>query len=318
MVILPGEGKYAGQLRCIQYLREVLNHFVGESLSGNVAVRRVTSISRSGIEAVLIDPEEARLGAAKEKSEDGEAPRLAGTVDRWTPFVASNGRRVRVSCVLEPVFELKSYTRIGNRIARRVLAMDTEQPLSIDETQRLSRSDIERIDLATIARGLDRLSNEAGAGDQLSLIVPASYVSLSNRNGRTALADSFAEARRFVKTGVMCEIRDIEGVPQLSLIDATSMIKSFSMLMIGGLAAAPDRGHGNLRGAGLQALSFEAPLAIVGDAEFGGWARDAIRAAKLIAKSVIIYRLNSPRHAAIAALLGASHASLRVEGKSGL
>ena len=48
-----------------------------------------------------------------------------------------------------------------------------------------------------------------------------------------------------------------------------------------------------------------------GDAEFMGWTRAAVQAAKRIAKSVIIYRLGSTRQAGMAALLGASHASLQ-------
>jgi hypothetical protein len=77
------------------------------------------------------------------------------------------------------------------------------------------------------------------------------------------------------------------------------------------LSTAPEQGYGNLRDAGLRAVSFEAPGAIVGDAEFFGWAKRSIRAAKLIAKSVMIYRSASLRHAGIAGLLGASHAGLR-------
>ena len=178
--------------------------------------------------------------------------------------------------------------------------------------QHLSRGDIEKIDSATIARGLHRLRTETG--DQLTLIIPVSFVSLSNRQGRASLAVLFEQARAFVKTGVICEVCDIEGVPQAALVAATSLIKPYCLFLIGRLAAPPDRGHANLREAGLQAVSFEAPPNLSGDAEFAGWAKASIGAAKLIAKSTIVYRLNSPRMAGMAALLGASHASLRFEG----
>ena len=311
LVALPDERKFAAQLRCLRYLREVLMHFFGEAPTANITVREVTRITGDGLEATLVDPVNAAQAAEEEKTQAVEAEGGAGPIDRWTPFVASNGHKVRVSCVLEPVLELKNYGRIGNRIARRVLRTDTEQPLTVAEIQNLSRSDIEKIDLATIARGLHRLRTETDGEHALTLIIPVSFVSLSSRQGRATLATLFEEAKSLVKTGVICEVCDIEGVPQTALLSATSLIKPYCMFLIGCLSAPPEQGLDNLRGAGLQALSLEAPAAMTGDAEFLRWAKGAIAAAKRIAKSVVIYRLGSARHAGMAALLGASHASMR-------
>jgi hypothetical protein len=311
LIALPNERKFAAQLRCLRYLRDVLTRFLGEARRSDLTVRSVSQINRDGIEAELVDPVAVALAARGETEAAEREEAAAGPIDRWTPFVASNGQKVRVSCALEPVYELKRYARIGNRIVRRVLRVDSGKPLTLDELARLSRADIEKIDSATIARGLHRLRNETG--DQLTLIIPVSFVSLSNRQGRASLAVLFEQARAFVKTGVICEVCDIEGVPQTALVAATSLIKPYCLFLIGRLAAPPDRGHANLREAGLQAVSFEAPQALSGDAEFAGWAKAAIGAAKLIAKSTIVYRLGSPRRAGMVALLGASHASLRFE-----
>jgi len=234
----------------------------------------------------------------------------SASVDRWSPFVAANGARVRVSCVLEPVFELRTYGRIGNRIARRVIRTDDEEVLTPAELQNLSRADIERIDLATIARGLGRLRAEESGERQLSLIIPVSYISLSHRGGRAALAGLLREAKELVQTGVIVEVCDIEGVPQAALLEATSLIRPYCMFIIGRLNGAPDNALGNLHNAGLSGVSFEAPPVFAGDAEFMGWTKAAVHAAKRIAKSVIVYRLGSTRQAGMASLLGASHASL--------
>jgi hypothetical protein len=316
LVVLPSEGKFAAQARCVRYLREVLTYFLGEARLSDLTIREVIRIGANGLDAALIDTVGLKAAAEAEALHRDAGRPPDGTVDRWTPFVASNGRIVRVSCALEPVFGLKNYERIGNRIVRRVLNADTEAPLTAAELQDFSRGDLEKIDLATIARGMERLRIEAGDERQLSLIIPVSYITLSHGHGRASVAALFAEAKIFVRTGVICEVCDIESVPQPALLTATSLIKSHCMFVIGRLAAAPDRGLGNLRDAGLQAVSFEAPQALVGDAEFLGWAKAAIAAAKLIAKSALIYRLNSPRHAGLAALLGASHASLRPQASS--
>jgi hypothetical protein len=309
LVAAPSLRKFAAQLRCFRCLRDILTHFLGEPRPADLVVREVTTITKDGLEAALVDPVAAAVAAERERAQDDED--TGASVDRWAPFVASNGRRIRVSCVLEPVYELRSYTRIGNHIVRRVLHMDTEIELTPAELLALSRADIERIDCATIARGLDRMRSEQPSDQPLSLIIPVSYISLSTTKTRAALARLFAEAKELVKTGIICEVCDIEGVPQGALLAATSLIKPFCVLLVGRLNISPDRGLRNLRSAGLQAISFDAPGGVLGDAEFQGWARAAIKAAKAVAKPVLIYRLGSLRHAGMVGLLGASHATLR-------
>ena len=195
------------------------------------------------------------------------------------------------------MFELKTYTRIGNRIARRVLDMNTEEPLSTAELQALSRSDIVKIDFATIARGLDRLRADTSDERHPSLIIPVSFISLSSQEGRAALAGMFKDAATYVRAGVICGIRDFEGVPQAALLTATSLIKPSCMFIVGGLSSVPDKTLGNARGAGLQAISFDAPQKPSATPSFWAGARSAIGAAKLVAKSVMIYRLDSARRA---------------------
>jgi hypothetical protein len=315
LVVLPHDTRTTAQVRCLRFLRAILTYFLGEARPSDLTVREVTRIMPDGLEAMLVDPD-LTLSAEAERPAGAAANTApaAGLVDRWTPFVATNGKKVRVSCVLEPVFELKHYARIGNRIARRVLCVDTEEPLSAAEVLSLSRSDIEKIDLATIARGLDRLRVEAGGEDNLTVLIPVSFVSLSNRQGRAAVGALFDEAKAFVKAGVICEVCDIEGVPQAALLEACTLMKPYCLFLVGRLKTSPAQGLGNLRNTGLQAVSFEAPQGMDGDAEYQGWAKAAIAAAKPIAKSVMIYRLASARRAAMAALLGASHASVSTAG----
>ena len=307
LVVLPTERKFAAQARCLRYLREILTYFLGEAHPADLVVRCVTRIGEQGLEARLVDPVAVGVGAEREAREARAAEAAA---ERGAPFTVADGSRVRVSCVLEPVFELRRFARIGNRIARRVIRMGDDVALTPAELANLSRADIERIDVATIARGVDRLRSQ-GQGHDLTLIVPASFISLSNRNSRAALAGLFGEAKALVETGVICEVCDIEAVPQAALIEATSLIRPYCMFLTGHLAGAPDAALANLRDTGLHALSFEAPRGIEGDAEFLGWAKASVRLAKRVARSVLIYRVASNRHAGLAAMVGATHVSLR-------
>jgi len=307
LVIMPGERKFAAQARCLRYLGEILTYFLGEAHPADLAVRCVSAIGAHGLEARLVDP--AAVGVAAER-EDREARAAEAASERGAPFTAADGTRVRVSCVLEPVFELKRFARIGNRIARRVIRMSDEVALSAVQLANLSRADIEKIDVATIARGVDRLRSQ-GQERELTLIIPVSFTSLSNRGSRAALAGLLGEAKALVETGVICEVRDIEAVPQTALVEATSLIKPYCMFLTGGLAAAPGPALANLKDTNLHALSFEAPAQVGGDAEFLGWAREAVTSAKRVVRSAMIYRVGTARQAGLAAMVGATHASLR-------
>jgi hypothetical protein len=222
-IVHPDLGPLAGQMACLRYLREVLNHFLGESSMASAGILQVTRIADGQVEAHRVDPS-SHSAADLEAEAAAEAARAGGprSVDRWTPFVTADGRQLRVSATLEPVYEVKAFSRIGFRMIRRVLARrrDEEEELPPAQVALLSTADLLRVDLATIARGVGRL--EVEKEQQLSLIVPISYTSLSSQKGRTELVKQLKEAGSRVKLGVICEIVDVEGVPPGVLLSAAS------------------------------------------------------------------------------------------------
>ena len=251
------------------------------------------------------DIEAVRLPAWKE----GE-PLPPSRVNQWTPpFVANDGRQLRISATLEPVYELKGFTRIGFRMIRRVIVVATGEELTDQQAAALSAGDLLRADLATITRGIDRLKAESGGDQQLSLIVPISFSSLSSQRGRAELTAPVKEAGSLVKLGVICEILDIEGVPAGALLSASALVRPFSLLVVGRLNTPTPSSIARLTGAGLQALSFECPKNL-GDAEFMGWAHTMIVPARKVARSILVYGVSSPQRAGALVSLGASHVSL--------
>jgi len=173
----------------------------------------------------------------------------------------------------------------------------------------LSTADMLRVDLATVVRGIDRLVAETSGEQQLSLIVPLSFTSLSSQKGRTEFAKQLRKAGGLVRLGVICEIGDIDGVPPSALLAATSLVRPFALLVAGRLMNTKPAAISRLEGAGLQAISFECSPGM-GEAEFIGWATSTIKSAKRVAKSVMVYGARSPKQAATLASLGASHVSL--------
>jgi hypothetical protein len=230
-------------------------------------------------------------------------------VDRWTPFVTADGRELRVSATLDPVFEAKGFNRIGFRLIRRVISVryNGEDELSAQQVSQLSTAELLRVDLATIARGIGRL--EAEEEQQRTLIVPISYTSLASMKGRGELVDRLKGAGDLVKLGVICEVLDVEGVPPSVLISAVSLVKPFALLVVGRLTDTSPKAILRLEGTGLQALSFECPPDL-GEPEFQAWAAGAVITAKRVAKAVLVYGAGTPARAGILAALGASHVSV--------
>jgi hypothetical protein len=350
-VVHPDLGRVAGQASCLRYLREVLNHFLGESHMAAAGIMQVTRIGKGRLEAAPVDAAstEAALDGARPGEDDEPAataptpaavaaapaaepapdpsatPALAGAgagdedeirpgqANPWTPFVSTDGRRLRVSATLEPVYELKGFSRIGFRMIRRIVLIATGEDLSPQQVAALSPGDLLRADMATITRGIGRLAGETHGEQQLSLIVPVSFVSLSSQRGRAELTAPLRQAGGLVKLGVICEILDIDGVPQGVLLAATSVVKPLSLLVVGRVAVQDPKAIAGLAGAGLKALSFECPQGL-GDAEFMAWATATVGAAKKIARSVLVFRVGSPERAAAVASVGATHASLLPAG----
>jgi hypothetical protein len=324
-VVHPDLSRIAGQAACLRYLREVLNHFLGDSHMAAAGIMQVTSIGKGRLEAARVDAAQAEASIADGQSAAAAAPSAsesaagagkplpspspAGQVNRWTPFVSTDGRQLRVSATLEPVYELKGFTRIGFRMIRRVVVIATGEDLTPKQVAALSPGDLLRADMATITRGIDRLSAEAGDEQLLSLIVPVSFVSLSSQRGRSEVSVPLRQAGGLVKLGVICEILDIDGVPQGVLLAATSMVRPLALLVVGRVAVPTPNVIAGLAGGGLQALAFECPPGL-GDAEFVGWATAAVGAAKKIVKSVLVFRVGSAQRAGTLASLGATHVSL--------
>lgn len=308
LVVQPMLGKFSAQVSCLRYLRDLLSHFLGGAAPEAADVLEVTSLTGGRIFAAEIDRAYAFTAAKTEPPivplEDDNLP------TPWNPFIAADGRTLKVSCHLEPVFELKTFSQIGFRIARRVLMMPGEIELGPQELRNLTTSDIEKVDLATIARGVSRLHSEQGNAKQPTLFLPVSYTTLASQRGRGPLIERFKQATRGVEKGLVCEITNIEGVPGSALAAVAVLIKPFCLIVVGKLREAPGRTPEDLRGVRLQGVAFEAGPHPLEAADFSLWAERAVANARRVTRSVIIHGLSGPEYLGLAGLAGATHASL--------
>jgi hypothetical protein len=304
LVCQPELARLAGQAFCLRLLRDILHHFLGAAEPADVAVHEVLQISATGVEARPVDPRAAEAAAAA----DGETVNAAlGPVAVWTPFVASNGCQVELTCTLDPVIELKGRTTIGLRLRRSVADATSGREFSGPELARLSRSDRLRIDIGAIALGLAELRRGRAEAPPMALILPVSFSSLSNLDDRARIVSAFKEARAYARQGLICELRDIDGVPATTLQAASTMIAPSSLFVVGHLEQFTRLDARVLKEAGLRGISTESPPFLEAG-EFLDWAKRTVAAGKHAARSVLIYRLLLPQQAAVAAAVGATHA----------
>jgi hypothetical protein len=311
LICQPELGRFSGQAACLQALREILNHFLGEAEAADSCVVQVTKVSANRIEGWQVRASEVDEGEQAERRARASTSTGAHTLDHWTPFVASDGRELRVICALDPVVELKTFCRIGLRITARVEGPGSEV-LSASAISKLSSADILRIDLATLVRGLEELRMTTGRRLEPSLIVPVSFTTLSGQRGRVEFAKLLMEARGLVARGVICEISGVVGVPEGVMLTVVSLIRPYCLFVVahfeGRLPGVANLSQ--LKRCGVQAFSMRCPRWL-GEAAFLHWMKTTIASARRVVRSTLLYDIASPRHAAFAAQLGATHASFR-------
>lgn len=310
LVIRPDLSPCGVQAACLGLARDLLGYFLGDAAPDEVDVREVVDLRADVLSTRKLDAAAVLREAEKEAREKASRQEIWFNPDYWSPFVATDGREIRVSSRLEPLFELRGYTQIGHRMVRKVSDVRTGAVMGEADLRRLPRADIERIDLATIARGVSRARSEAG-GRQPTLMLPVSYVTVSGARGRALIVEFLKEAARFVDKGLICELLDVEGVPSSALLQAVALVRPFCMLSVGRLAAPPTGPLPGLRDVGLAGLSFECLNAPDDHAAFTVWVEGRIAHVLKVTRSAVVHGAPNASYAALAGIAGATHASLR-------
>lgn len=309
LIVQPDGARLAGQARCLNGLRQILHHFLGVAAVADIRVHSVTRITHDGVfgERLDVGAVEAEQAAASARGHE-DSPRSSG-LDRWTPFVTSTGRRVGVDCSLEPVIQLKSYRHIGYRVARRVVLLPDGTPLSRREFENLSQRDLEKIDLATMARGIEQVRSASPNSKPSVLVLPVSHATVQNRRGRAMVAALLRQGRNDVQHGLICELFGFNGASIAALLDTIATLQPFCLHVIGHLDAYPAQDIRGLDATRLNGVSVQCPP-LIGDAEFIGWTRSFAVLGRRVSKVLFIDQVPSLGHAQLAGSLGFSHATL--------
>jgi hypothetical protein len=295
--------RLAGQLQCVNCLREILLHVLGEALDADVRVHEVTRVTEDGVFGRRLDVGQVSSAEAAERL---GAPHA---LDGWSPFPTSTGGRIGVSCSLEPVIQLKNGGQIGYRLASRVQHQPGFDAVTHRELQRMSPADIEQIDVATIVKGLDRLRPIAARDKPPALILSVSHGTMLERRGRAMMLCLLREASELVQHGLICELTEVEAAPAAALQDVVAALEPLCLHVVSRLADIRNEDLRHLEGIGFGGVSARCPD-ISGDAEFLGYAKQFIRATTAVAKIRLLFQAPDVRRARMAGRLGVSHATL--------
>jgi hypothetical protein len=274
-------------------------------------LHEVTRIDESGVYGRPVDLAQAETEERSERTRTIAAPGRAGrpSLDTWTPFVTATGLRVALAAGLEPVVLLKTSSRIGYRIAVRVHHQASFAALTRREFERLSTTDLERIDFGSIARGLDRLRSVGAPRKPPALILPVSYATVQNRNGRATLISLLRRARSVVEVGLICEITGVEGAPPAALAEAIASLRPFAQHVIGRLSDIQRDDARHLVGSGLDGVSGRSPI-FADDADFTHCAGGFAKANSRVGKALFLYQVQDMYRGRMAGALGVSHVTL--------
>jgi hypothetical protein len=319
IVAQPQVGRYAAQAGCLSVLKEVLTFFLGDAAPADLRLREVTSLSADGANCRAVDPGSALSAAAKEAgSAPSSKPPVApedASPDRWSPFVTGDGRAIRVSSRVDPIFELQQMRMVGHRLEPRLIDLATGEVLTAAATAALSPAERERTDLANIARGVSRLRSTAAGARQPLLILSAAFSTLGATRGRMSLSAALREAKVDANTRIVCEIRELDGAPPALLAEAVALLKPFCYATLG------------LCGEGRAAIETLAPCGFTGLAmklfDSSDDRQALLRRMQIFAaqarpgkKVCMAFGLSSPMDLALAQMAGLTHASMRADAPS--
>lgn len=307
LISRPRVQRAAAQVASLRDLRQVLHHFLGRSARALDGVYEVIAVRGDRVEARPVD--RAAL-AALEQAADLERERAEDLARATEPFMASHGRRVRVSCDLQQLINLQKDAGIGLRLSQRVNSGADEHPLPPAALAAFAGVDRQRVDWGSVVHGLAQLRERGEKAP--TLVVSMSYASLSSQRGRSDMLELLRQARERAAHGVICEVSGIEGAPQAQLQEAISIIRPMSLFVVGKIDNSALVVWGQLKSVGLRGLAFDCPPA-EGRAEFLGWANATIARARGVAASVLLYGLPSRDLVRALAEAGATHATLTAD-----
>ncbi len=320
LIVSPGQDPMVARGLAARLISEILGHFLGEARPAALTLKTVTGFSQGELTCRAIDGDEltsARLAAdAAERArglrvEPDPGDGAGGFLGE--PITTFDGRRLCIDFAIYPVMDLNHQRLAGHCLARRLTSLQNGRPLEQDERMALLAADMERVDLATLNRGLAFLQSRRALGETPSLVLAVSFLTASNQRARTKLLLRAATLKEAVRASVIWLLTDVpEGAPEGRLIEVASLLRPFGRAVFAETAVTGAAVKA-ARVAGIAGLMLEPRRSDMSETDWSLWLLQAGKLAHRSAPTLIAAGLASPNLLAMAAAAGFTHATIAIE-----
>jgi hypothetical protein len=226
------------------------------------------------------------------------------------PVLTVGNRQLRVSCSLQPLFEMKKLALIGHRFEPVVTEAGTGFPLDAKALALLDWSDREVIDIANAEQGIKLLQMRSPEQRKMVMFVPAAFSSFASAKARGRLAPMVAAAAQEMGLKVLFEIRHLQGVPPGRVSEVVSLLRPYCMTTMGHAPGDP-RAIAAFKGCGLSGVSVDFDGVRRDDAALTTYLTALATAGRQATGAFMIQGLDNLHQMAVARLAGASHATIK-------
>jgi hypothetical protein len=216
-----------------------------------------------------------------------------------------DGRRLRIDFDIDPLTDLRRMGPAGCRIRPRLTDIAKERRLDRADRSTLLASDMERIDMATIDRGVALF--ESGGGST-ALVMAISFLSASSQRARTNLLLHSNRLQHRAKTSVIWLLSDLpDGAPVGRVSEVVSLLRPFGRAVFAEIAVSAAALR-TARSANLPGLMLGPPPTGPSDTDIALWLLHAGRLAEGAAPTLIVEGLANTELLPMAAAAGFTHA----------
>ncbi len=314
LIICPAVEPMVARGLAAHILCDVLAHFLGEARSLSLKVKMVEGFAGGQAVCRTLDTdaiETALAATANRTTATGKDGAAYANGLLGEPITTFDGRRLRISFAVDPIIDLGRMAVAGHRIEPRLLYTHNGAPMTPVERMGLLASDMERVDLATLERGLSRLAGQQDRGEHPSLILAVSFLTASSQRARTKLMLRLGDARERVKSSVIWEITDLpDGAPAGRLTEMAALLRPFGRAVfaqttLSGVAVKA------ARAARIGGLLLQPQKPLENESDSAVWLLQAGKMVRGAAPALIAANLPGAALLPTAAAAGFTHATVR-------
>jgi hypothetical protein len=246
----------AAQGRAINFLRNILQFFLGQSILPEMAVGRVVRLHNGEVtqqplsadELALAERAAARFESVAETHEDGVSS--VAKLDVGRPFV--------ISFQLHPIWSRTKNAIVSHRLRPEVQEDSGDGVMHRVDPAKASIREIISVDLFVLDEAIKRLANAPPEG-RFGLHAPLHIATMNSTVGRQAVFARLSAAPPDVCKRLVIGLRGLAGAPRVVMDMAVGTLLPFVRGVVG-QAPSPEFDASVWHGARLSAISFDLAL----------------------------------------------------------